>query len=442
MIKSSKFDQNEVVAFRKKSMPFHYSFDLPISFAPISKYNVLRASIFLMLLGILTCLGTNGLYAQSDTTFTDHYRKDLDLAEIDFLYSYYEQDGDHSPVTGGQGTEHLTDHVGQIVVTIPYKNNKFTLLAGVDHYTSASTDKVNPATVSSASVVDDRLYYNVGWDKIKERYNFGFNTGFSTEWDVNSLNVGGNIGFNDKYNNNQFTLSAQYYRDRWSLIHPIELRNLPEYPKGSDIRNIYDVSATWSTVINTRLQAALTAQIVYQKGLLATPFHRVYLADQTLPDIERLPRQRLKIPLSLRLNYYINETFVLRSFYRYYQDDFDINGHTAFVEVPIKVRPKWTLTPFYRWHTQTASKYFAPIYAHTTEQTHYTSDFDLSAFSSSKYGMAFRYSPVGGIFDKKIPVWKFKGIQLKKIEARAAYFNRTDGLNAWIASIGFKFLIY
>jgi len=373
---------------------------------------------------------------------TDLYRKNLNLAEIDLLYSYYEQDGDHSVVLGGEGTEYLTDQVGQISVMVPIKNHQLTLLLGIDHYTSASTDDINPATVSSASVVDDRQYFNLGWSREGKRWTTGLNSGFSTEWDVQSVTFGGNIGWSDKYKNHQVSLATQIYRDRWSLLYPVELRNSPDYPTGSDIRNIYDVSLNYAFTINRRAQAAIVAQVVHQNGILATPFHRVYFEDQFLPDIERLPRERWKYPVSLRFNYYINERFLLRSYYRYYQDDFDINGHTLQLEVPVKLSPSWAVIPFGRWHTQTAAKYFAPIDVHQSTETYYTSDYDLSEFSSMQGGFSLRYSPVGGIWNAKTPVWKVKGFGLKKIESRIAYYDRSDGLYAWIASIGFKFNLY
>ena len=102
----------------------------------------------------------NPILGQTDSIETNTYQKKLKETEVNFLYSYYEQDGDHSPVLGGTGTEYLTDQVGKIIVNIPVKENTISFSAGIDHYTSASTDNINPASISSASVVDDRIYFS------------------------------------------------------------------------------------------------------------------------------------------------------------------------------------------------------------------------------------------------------------------------------------------
>ena len=96
------------------------------------------------------------------------------------------------------------------------------------------------------------------------------------------------------------------------------------------------------------------------EGLLSTPFHRVYFSDQELPDIERLPESRLKIPLALRLNYKASDNLIVRTYYRYYSDDFGIQAHTFNLELPIYLSDVWTISPFYRYHTQSGSKYFLP----------------------------------------------------------------------------------
>ena len=116
--------------------------------------------------------------------------------------------------------------------------------------------------------------------------------------------------------------------------------------------------------------------LVYQKGLLSTPYHRIYFADKPsyyigvagdIPnytsstntgayrladDIERMPDNRFKIPVGARVNYYLNEFVKLRSYYRYYTDDWGITSHTASLEIPLKVSQRFTITPMYRFYTQ------------------------------------------------------------------------------------------
>jgi len=47
-----------------------------------------------------------------------------EYVEIDLLSSYYKQDGDHAAVTGGIGTEELTDVSTLFVVNIPLSTTK------------------------------------------------------------------------------------------------------------------------------------------------------------------------------------------------------------------------------------------------------------------------------------------------------------------------------
>lgn len=76
--------------------------------------------------------------------------------EGEFLFNYYDQDGDFSPVTGGLGTEAL-QVVSPVLISRWSINDRWTLNAsfGLDQITSASTDNIDDH-VSSASRVDER----------------------------------------------------------------------------------------------------------------------------------------------------------------------------------------------------------------------------------------------------------------------------------------------
>ena len=98
----------------------------------------------LRILYILTLCLPYVIYGQSSKDEKDKTRNPLDSIKVNFMYSYYEQDGLHSPVTGGIGDEELQDQGQKISVIIPINNStKLSVLSGIDIYTSASTDNID-----------------------------------------------------------------------------------------------------------------------------------------------------------------------------------------------------------------------------------------------------------------------------------------------------------
>ena len=85
-------------------------------------------------------------YTQTGEDDTKVYKKRvLETTEVDFLTSYYSQDGDNAAVSGGVGTEELTDVTGAFVVSIPLNaDDVLTIDAGISAYTSASSSNIDP----------------------------------------------------------------------------------------------------------------------------------------------------------------------------------------------------------------------------------------------------------------------------------------------------------
>ena len=185
------------------------------------------------------------------------------------------------------------------------------------------------------------------------------------------------------------------------------------------------------------MQASLSGEIVWQNGLLSTPFHRVYFQGQELATIEKLPLNRFKFPLGARLNYFISDFMISRLYYRWYYDSFDILAHTASIDLPIKFGLAFSVYPHYRFHYQRAAKWFAPFQMHEAGVEYYTSDYDLSGFYSHKYGLGIRFSPVYGLGRFRIRPGTVS--MLKEIELRAARYVRSDGLKASTAGITISF---
>ena len=359
--------------------------------------------------------------------------------EINFLSSYYQQDGNNGAVTGGIGTEELTDVANIFIVNIPLDSiNSVNLYAGADYYTSASTDAINN-NKSSASSKDVRSFGTLSYNRLnrKRGETYGIKAGASAEYDYTSISAG--LSYTKEWNegNTSFTLSGQAFMDTWKTYFPKELRGDVSIPTKN--RQSYNGQILFSQVLSQRLQMGLSAEVIYMSGLLSTPFHRVYFNDSSRPDIERLPSKRLKIPFGVRLNYFPLDNLVLRSYYRFYYDDFGLTAHTFEVETPIKLGKTLTISPFYRYHTQTAADYFAPYAAHSKSQEFYTSDYDLSALDSHKVGVGIKYNPLFGIVRTKPFFKKRRVFSMKYLELRGATYQRSTGLNAFIGSINIGF---
>ncbi len=436
--------------------------------------NILKQLLFAAFI-FSACLG----FSQSaQNNAAQAYKKRvLETTEVDFLSSYYSQDGDNAAVSGGVGTEELTDITGALVISIPLNDDDvLTIDAGVSAYTSASSSNVNPFDGSSPA---DPFMASSGasgadtWVNLTGNYTHSSDDrnkivsaklSVSSEYDYFSFGFGGSYTqlFNEK--NTELSLNVNVFLDTWNAIYPIELRpfgtdgigffrpdeitgntdynpNFSEFDNES--RNSYSLGLGFSQILHKNVQGSMSLDFIRQQGLLSTPFQRVYFADiadsfienfQLADDIERLPDSRFKVALGGRLNWYVNEFISVRTYYRYYFDDWNIQSHTASVEIPIKLSDKFTVYPSYRFYNQTAADYFAAANEHLSSETFYTSDYDLSKYSANQYGMGVSYIDIFS----KAHLWKFG---LKSIDLKFYKYDRDTSFGSYIITTGFKFVM-
>ncbi len=398
------------------------------------------------------CLSISGIilsffaaYAQPATDTSAYKSRKLSFEEANLVSSYYHQTGNNSAVTGGIGSEKLSDFSNTIDLRFIKwdklnRKHRFELEVGIDHYTSASSDKINPQSISSASAADTRVYPSISWSMENEKKGTTIGAGVSSSSEFDYQSFGANINFSKKTpnRNGELTLKLQAYIDNLKYILPIELRNgnsggggedeEDDYPSKS--RNSFSGSLSYSQIVSQRLQLMFIADIVYQKGYLGLPFHRVYFNDNTL-KVENLPGTRLKVPLGFRANYFAGDHLIFRSFYRYYQDDWGLRAHTAELETAVKVNSFFSISPFYRFYTQSAVDYFAGYRLHSPTDAYYTSNYDLSKFQSNFYGAGFRIAPPKGVFHMQ---------HVSSMELRYGHYTKNNGMNSDIISLnlGFK----
>lgn len=439
-------------------------------------------------------------FAQEKDSTVVFKKRVLESVEVEFLASYYNQNGAHSAVSGGIGSEKLTDVASNIILSIPLNDDDvLTIDAGISAYSSASSSNINPynngeednsgnfatgkptpwQASTGASSLDALVALTANYSHSSDNRNFIWNTdvSFSNEWDYTSIGFGGGISklFNNK--NSEISIKGNVYLDQWRPIYPIEFRELSSlrpyiYDQNgnhstaytnqfsswnSSSRNSYSASFSFSQILAKKSQLSVFFDILQQEGKLSTPYQRMYFADkanyyvgdpqyisvyettanngiyQLADAIERLPNSRFKIPIGMRWHYYINEKIVVRTYYRYYWDNWDITAHTASIELPYKITDKFTVFPMYRYYTQQQSKYFAPYETHLSTEQYYTSDYDLSTFNTNQYGLGVTYTD---IFGKT----KILSMAMKNIDFRFNHYSRSDGLDSNIVTVGLKFV--
>ncbi len=316
---------------------------------------------------------------------------------------------------------------------------------------------------------------------------WGVHGAATKEFDYHSFGFGGSVAGLFFEKNTEINLKTQVYLDQWKPVYPTELHEYLTYGNNflsqgyfngvtvinesgnattayrpdlfsawtNKNRNSYSATLTLSQIISKRLQASVFFDVIYQEGLLSTPYHRIYFADlpnyyigtasdishyttrqntgvyQLADNVEHLPGTRFKTPFGARVNYYVSEFLKVRTYYRYYTDDWGIASHTGSIELPVSLSQSITLSPTFRYSEQTAATYFAPYETHLSTEKYFTSDYDLAALHSTQWGMAFNYTD---IFSER----KLFKMGLKNIGLRFSHYGRSDGLKANIISFSIK----
>ena len=341
-------------------------------------------------------------------------------------------------------------------------NNKNTLTTGlgIDHHTSASSAFVT--TTGLGKQDGSRIYPSLDWtlENAKSGNTFGIGAYYSGEYNYKSRGADLHFSVKTADKNGEFGVKLQGYFDKVTLIYPSEFIAAITPPPAGAIyittasgntvlesaggtesghhkptlptspRDTYTASLSYSQIINSRLQVVFLADGVAQNGYLGLPYHRVYF-NNGRDTIEKLPSSRFKIPLGFRVNYFLGDDIILRSYYRYYHDSWGINSNTANLEVAYKVSPFFSISPFYRYYAQSAARYFAPYGAHSPDDEYYTSNYEYAKFQSSFYGVGLRLAPPNGVFG-----WQ----NLHELELRYGHYSQTVGLVSDVISLslGFK----
>lgn len=366
----------------------------------------------------------------------DSVASKIKRTDIEVVYSHYLQDGNNSAITGGEGTEELTVFSPAVKIAHQSGAHTYSLYSGTDIITSASTDNIN-SILSSASRKDSRVYSNLLYANTDEAKELTVYTGGGFSFESDYLSLNGKFGFDKAYRESGSTIGLEFqiFHDdlRWGrlskgffnpvkLIYPSELR-FKEWHE-EYLRRTYNLRGSYTQLVNKRSAFGFFPEFTWQKGLLSTPFHRVYFEDATR-RVENLPDTRAKLSLGLKYNIFASGSVVFRNSINPYWDSWGILGISFENETAFKVSPELVLSTYLRFYIQQGTDYFAPRRAHDVDAEFYTSDYDLSDMYSGSVGLAAKY---------KLPVSSGHGLKVEAVNLRYTFMKQEYGLRAHILS--------
>lgn len=170
-----------------------------------------------------------------------------------------------------------------------------------------------------------------------------------------------------------------------------------DFKETADHQN-YHISI--SQVLTKKMLLSLNYDAVTDEGYLQNPYRNVLvLNDPNDPDAgfnfntpETYPNTRTSNAVSANLLYYLPYRASVRTNYRFYTDDWDIDAHTAEIGYTHPLRDKWIIELRYRYYTQSAADFYSDIFDFPNQQNFMARDKELSEFSDHTLGFGISYN--------------------------------------------------
>jgi len=293
-----------------------------------------------------------------------------------------------------------------------------------DVISAASYDRIQQAaTLTGATGVNPgSLGIGAGWDRTLGDWAFGVDADYENEYAYRSYNMGATLSRSLFERNTTLSLRVRGFRDIVRMIRFNGVEEDKEYR--TTLRGEFGVTQVLSpeSVMN------VTLSHVDQEGFLATSFNSVFIdtgAPQLVEDFEKVPGRRKRSALTARYKRGIWDEDALEVGYRYYDDDWGIDSHTAELRLFKYLGAKSVLVePNYRYYDQNGADFFAQSFDQAGLALQ-TSDSDLGTFTGNALGVDLRFLQVETL---GVPTDYHLGV---------TFYERSDGLDFYWVSFGF-----
>jgi hypothetical protein len=256
----------------------------------------------------------------------------------------------------------------------------------VDSISSASIDVVTQGSPYN----EQRTQWSGSMDYLHANTTMSANYSNSDESDYESDTYGFSISQSMFGDLTTVTLGYSYGDD--TITSTID----SNFEENADHKN-YHVSMT--QILTKNLLLSLNYDAVTDSGYLQNPYRNVLvLNDPNDPSAganfntpERYPDTRTSNAVSANFLYHLPYRAALKLGYRYFNDDWGIDAHTAEIGYTHPIRDRWILDIGFRYYQQTHADFYADLFERPDQQNFMARDKELSEFQDYTVGFALSY---------------------------------------------------
>ena len=348
---------------------------------------------------------------------------------------YHQNSNDGRQVVDGRGREET--NVIEPMVFIEHQITEDTTINGrvvFDAWTAASDTKLDNYTGASGTPImgQTRVAANVGVQSEKKvlanRWTYGANLGFSSEYDYRSLN--GSLNVSRSFAKDNFTLGArvQYFLDEVDLFQDLSNPQNAVISTGLE-RKIFATSLTASQILTTRDIVQFGVTFARASGVLESTASTVDISG--VRAVEILPDTRSRYALSSKWVHGLSENSSFNLSYRYYWDQWDLTSHTLRGAYLFDLEEDESyIEIFGRVHDQSSVEFYADNFSQA--QTNMTSDSDLQEFTSYETGIFYESS----LADRKVFGFDLEDVNISHSIVGG---HRTNGMRYGYYQMGFNY---
>lgn len=320
-------------------------------------------------------------------------RDALGQSSVDSRFLFYKESGGRTQVLNPVllYRPDLGQNYGQLGLLLGYDAISGASPTGAyptsDVTTSASGHLINAGSIPQASYSDARKSASLSYERKFGAHLPSVDISYAKENDYVARGVAVSDSWTIAQGRGTLHLGAAFSRD---LVEPV--KNPITNPEGANLQldkseNGYSLGYTW--ILTERDLIDVSGSLMRLSGYLDDPYKVVPIGTGATTLPEHRPDTRSRRTLMVKYGHHYLWDGAVKINYRYYNDDWGIQGHTLEVTYDQRLYTDWIVSPQVRIYTQTGASFYGSRFA--AARTLMSADYRLSPLDSVLGGLTITH---------------------------------------------------